>query len=117
MKNPVRIQYHVEATQIPDEIVRFVDRGAVEEKHINNLSKKIAESFYDVEQPSGNGFEDVNLLEVINDIDAVRLRLATFDQYLLDAENLIRGYLQLKLAEKEEKNIPTEEERENENVG
>lgn len=115
MKNPVRIQYHVEAEQIPDEIVKLVERGTTEELCIHNLSRDITELFYGVTS-SGSGIEDVNLLEVINDIDTVRQRLATFDQYLLDTENLIRGYLQLKLAEKEEKSIPNGEESENENA-
>ena len=81
MSQRVNIQYSVEIDKLPDTVSVLYDNAMLRMKHLNENMLSL------------NSALD---LEMIDQIDAIRLELAQIDIQLSDIDRIVKGYLSIK---------------------
>lgn len=85
MSQRVNIQYSVEIDKLPDTISALYNRAMLRMKHLND---------------SMLGMNSGLDLEMIEQIDSIRLELAQIDIELADIDRIVKGYVNLRTQEK-----------------
>ena len=93
MTQRVNIQYSVEIDKLPDTVGVLYDNAMLRMKQLNDTMLSL------------NSALD---LEMIDQIDAIRLELAQIDTQLADIDRIVKGYIRFKTSEEqnEENQIP-----------
>ena len=86
MSQRVNIQYSVELDKLPDTVSALYDSAMLRMKKLNN--KMLS-------------FNSALDLEMIEQIDYIRLELTQVDIELADIDRIVKGYIQFKTEEKE----------------
>jgi hypothetical protein len=81
MSQRVNIQYSVEIDKLPETVSVLYDNAMLRMKHLNDTMLSL------------NSALD---LEMIDQIDAIRLELAQIDIQLSDIDRIVKGYLSIK---------------------
>ena len=95
MSQRVNIQYSVEIDKLPDTVSVLYDNAMLRMKHLNETMLSL------------NSALD---LEMIDQIDTIRLELAQIDIQLADVDRIVKGYIGLKTAQQQNKDIEINEE-------
>lgn len=85
MSQRVNIQYSVELNKLPDTVSALYDRTMLRMKQLNDSMLSL-----------NSGLD----LEMIDQIDSIRLELAQIDIELADVDRIVKGYLNLRTQEK-----------------
>ena len=87
MSQRVNIQYSVEIDKLPDTVGVLYDNAMLRMKHLNETMLNL-----------NFGLD----LEMVDQIDAIRLELAQIDIQLADVDRIVKGYITLKTNTPEE---------------
>ena len=87
MSQRVNIQYSVEIDKLPDTVAVLYDNAMLRMKHLNETMLNL-----------NFGLD----LEMVDQIDAIRLELAQIDIQLADVDRIVKGYITLKTTTPEE---------------
>jgi hypothetical protein len=85
MSQRVNIQYSVELDKLPDTVSVLYDRTMLRMKQLNDSMLSL-----------NSGLD----LEMIDQIDSIRLELAQIDIELADIDRIVKGYVNLRTQEK-----------------
>ena len=84
MSQRVNIQYSVEIDKLPETVSVLYDNAMLRMKHLNDTMLNL------------NSVLD---LEMVDQIDCIRLELAQIDIQLADVDRIVKGYISLKTSD------------------
>ena len=85
MSQRVNIQYSVEIDKLPETVSVLYDNAMLRMRHLNDTMLNL-----------NSGLD----LEMVDQIDTIRLELAQIDIQLADLDRIVKGYINLKTEEK-----------------
>lgn len=84
MSQRVNIQYSVEIDKLPETVSVLYDNAMLRMKHLNDTMLNL-----------NSGLD----LEMVDQIDCIRLELAQIDIQLADVDRIVKGYISLKTSD------------------